>query len=101
LTLTMTWQTVQPLAEDYTVFVHALAEGDTRAAQRDTWPCDGECPTTGWEPGEIIVDRHQFDLLSDAPPGPYRLAVGFYLLETGERLAVAGREDGTVVIDVP
>jgi hypothetical protein len=101
LTLTMTWQAVQPLAEDYTVFVHTLAEGDTKAAQRDSYPCDGECPTGSWQPGQIILDRHQFDLLPDAPAGPYRLAVGFYLLDTGERVAVAGRQDGTVMLDVP
>lgn len=101
LTLTMTWQTVQPPDTDYTVFVHTLAEGDTKTAQRDTYPCDGECPTSSWQAGEIIVDRHQFDLPPDAPAGPYRLAVGFYLLATGERLPVAGRDDGMVVLHVP
>jgi len=101
LTLTMTWQTVQPPDEDYTVFVHTLASGDTKAAQRDTYPCDGECPTSSWQAGEIIVDRHQFDLPPDAPEGPYRLAVGFYLLDTGERVAVTGRDDRTVFLHVP
>ena len=101
LTLTMTWQTVQPPDRDYTVFVHTLASGGRKAAQRDTYPCDGECPTSSWQAGEIIVDRHQFDLPPDAPEGPYRLAVGFYLLDTGERVAVTGRDDGTVFLHVP
>ena len=101
LTLTMTWQAVQTPVADYTVFVHTLAAGDTKAAQRDTYPCDGECPTSAWQAGEIIVDRHQFDLPPDAPAGPYRLATGLYLLETGERVAIEGRDDGMVVIDVP
>ena len=101
LTLTMTWQAVQPPVEDYTVFVHTLAGVDTRAAQRDTYPCDSECPTTTWQAGQIIVDRHQFDLPPDAPAGPYRLAAGLYLLATGERVAIPGRDNGTVVIDVP
>jgi hypothetical protein len=48
-----------------------------------------------------VVDRHQFDLAPGAPPGPYRLAVGLYRLDTGERVAIQGREDGTVVLDVP
>jgi hypothetical protein len=71
------------------------------AAQRDTRPCDGECPTDTWAPGEIVVDRYQLDLAPDAPPGPYRLAMGLYLLDNGERAIVAGRDDRTVFFDVP
>jgi hypothetical protein len=105
LTLTLTWQAVAPVADDYTVFVHVLAQGgpvqDSVAAQRDTRPCDGECPTNTWVPGEVIVDRYQLDLASDAPPGPYRLAMGLYLLDSGERAIVVGRDDRTVFFDVP
>jgi hypothetical protein len=81
------------------VFVHLLAAGN-KLAQFDARPCGGECPTSGWRPGAIVVDRHQVALPPDAPPGPYRLAVGLYLLATGERVPVVGRDDGTVTIDV-
>jgi len=100
LALTLTWQAVAPLADDYTVFVHVLAS-EAKIAQRDSHPCDGECPTAGWQPGEIVVDRHRLHLPLDAPPGPYRLAVGLYLLDTGERASVVGGDDGMVVLDVP
>jgi hypothetical protein len=109
LTLTMTWQTTAPLVDDYTVFVHALAGGD-RVAQQDTRPCDGDCPTDTWQPGQIILDRHQLTLPQHQSSGdqsagagskPDRLAVGLYLLETGERASAVGREDGTVYLDVP
>jgi hypothetical protein len=100
LTLTLTWQSVAPIAGDYTVFVHLLADGD-KVAQLDTRPCGGECPTNTWQPGEIVVDRYQLALAPDTPPGPYRLAVGLYLLNSGERAAVAGRDDKTVVLNVP
>ncbi|MFC2037602.1 hypothetical protein ACFLYD_06520 [Chloroflexota bacterium] len=101
LTLTLTWQAVEPVTDDYTMFVHVLSGGDARAAQRDTRPCDGACPTNTWQPGEIIVDRVQLSLDPDAPAGPYRLAMGLYLLDTGERVAVVGRDDRTVFLDVP
>jgi hypothetical protein len=101
LTLTLTWQAVQPIAEDYTVFVHVLTPSDAKAAQRDSHPCDGECPTDSWLPGEIIVDRHELTLAPEALPGPYRLAVGLYLLHTGERAAVVGRDDKMVFFHVP
>jgi hypothetical protein len=101
LAITLTWQAVDRVADDYTVFVHVLSEGDRKAAQVDSRPCNGDCPTTSWQPGEIIVDPVQASLAPDAPPGPYRLAIGLYLVESGERAAVVGRDDETVFLDVP
>jgi hypothetical protein len=100
LGLTLTWQTVAPLAQDYTAFVHVLAEDGTKIAQRDTQPCDGECPTSAWQPGEIVVDQIALDLSTEALPEAYQVAVGLYLLENGERAVVVGRDDGTVYFDV-
>jgi hypothetical protein len=101
LALTLTWQAVAPVTDDYTVFVHLLAGADTKAAQLDSRPCGGECPTNTWQPGEIVVDRYQLVLVPGAPPGPYHLAIGLYLLDTGQRAAVAGRDDQTVYVNVP
>ncbi len=102
LTLTLTWQSLEPVAKDYTVFAHLLAADDqaTKIAQQDARPCGGECPTNAWQPGDVIVTSYEFDVPADAPPGPYRFAVGLYLLETGERAAVAGRDDDMVYVDV-
>ena len=101
LTLTLAWQVVEPVAEDYTVFVHVLDGAGTKVAQRDARPCDGECPTTTWQPGQVIMDRYQLDLAPDAGASePAQLAVGLYLLESGDRASVVGREDGTVFLDV-
>jgi hypothetical protein len=101
LTLTMTWQALAPVAGDYTVFVHVLGDGEAKVGQRDVRPCEGECPTSTWQPGDIVVDRLQVPLDPAASPAPYRLATGMYGLETGERVAVVGRQDGTVILDVP
>jgi hypothetical protein len=108
LTLTLAWQAVEPVAGDYTVFVHVLAAGGSKVAQRDSRPCGGQCPTNTWRPGEIILDRYQLDWTQDAgagsssgQPAPAQLAVGLYLLESGDRAGVVGREDRTVVLDVP
>jgi len=48
-----------------------------------------------------VADRHRLDLPASAPPGPYRLAVGLYLLDSGQRAAVIGSDEGTVILDVP
>jgi hypothetical protein len=101
LTLTLTWQAVEPVAQDYTVFIHLLAPDGSKVAQRDARPCDGECPTNTWQPGELVLDRYQLEWVPKGVPGPYRLAIGLYLLETGERAVVLGRDDRTVFLDVP
>jgi hypothetical protein len=99
--LTLTWQVVPPVTGDYTVFAHLLADGDAKAAQRDSRPCSGDCPTNSWQPGQIVMDHYELGLNADAPPGPYRLALGLYLLETGDRAAVIGQDGRTVYLDVP
>ena len=99
VTLTLTWQALAPPAADYTVFVHLLS-GEEKLNQADSWPCSGSCPTHEWRPGQIVVDVRDITIPPGSPPGPYRVAVGMYHGETGERLAVAGRDDGTVYLDV-
>jgi len=101
LALTLTWQAVEPVTEDYTVFVHVLTEDETKAGQLDSRPCSGDCATDTWQPGEIVVDRYEIELSPDAPSGPYRLAVGLYVLDTGDRAVVVGRDDRTVYLNVP
>jgi hypothetical protein len=104
LALTLTWQAVQPVADDHTVFVHLLGGDNAKIAQVDRRPCGGECPTSTWMPGQIIRDRYELELApaaeADVAPGPYRLAIGLYLLDSGERAQVIGRQDGTVILDV-
>lgn len=96
--LTLRWQASRPLEKSYTLFVHLLDGSDHLQAQNDGQPCRGECPTTGWSPGEIIEDEQVIDIPAGAASPPYRLAVGMYLPESGERLPVAGNGDGRVII---
>jgi len=99
LTLTLAWQVADPVTEDYTVFVHVLDRNGAKVAQRDARPCDGECPTNTWQPGQVIEDRYYLELTQDAG-APAQLAVGLYLLESGDRALVVGRDDRTVILDV-
>jgi len=101
LTLTLTWQAVAPVAGDYTVFIHALDAEGRKIAQRDARPCDGDCPTDTWQPGKIIVDVHPLTLPPEAVDRVRQLAVGLYLWQSGDRAAVSGRDDDTVILHVP
>jgi len=93
LILTLYWQGVRRMDTSYTVFTHLLDEGNRIWGQQDSIPVQGSYPTTGWLPEEVIVDRYQIPVRTDAPAGPHRIEVGLYDAATGLRLpAVESRE---------
>jgi hypothetical protein len=91
--ITLHWRAVQVPENDYTVFVHLLDGEGNVIAQHDGQPQGGTYPTSVWDDGEVVADDHPLVLPPDLSPGDYRLRVGLYRLETGERLPVAGGGD--------
>ena len=86
LPLTLYWETVAPVQENYTVFVHLIDATGARPAQRDTAPRTGTSPTTLWTAGEIVVDEAPLDLPAALPPGVYTLHIGLYAQKDGNFL---------------
>ena len=93
--LTLFWQVLQEMEKDYTVFTH-LVDGEGNIwGQKDNPPVDGFYPATQWKPGEVIRDQYDLMISPETPLGRYRIEVGMYLAETGERLSVLS-ENGSV-----
>ncbi len=92
LAVTLFWRTDEPLDRRYKVFVHLYANPDAPPpAQHDSEPGGGLAPTTGWTPGETVIDRHGLLIPPDLPPGEYTLAVGLYAVDDpAARLILAG-----------
>lgn len=89
LKLTLFWQAEAPIAVDFTVFVQLVNPANhTIVAQGDSKPQSGFYPTPSWQPGETIIDQHNFPLSGDSPPGSYDILLGFYEVETGQRLQI-------------
>jgi len=93
--LTLYWQALEGMGENYTVFTHLLgpyneATGGPLWAQDDSLPLRGSYPTTQWEKGEIAVDFYRIPIPPEAPVGEYEIEIGMYLLSTLERMAVLG-----------
>jgi hypothetical protein len=88
LRLTLHWQAAEQPDTSYKVFVH-LYDSATGAivAQKDAVPRDWTYPTNWWNEGEVVSDQVELPI-GDVPQGTYRLAVGFYHPDSGERLAV-------------
>ncbi len=97
LHLTLFWQALAEMGENYTVFTH-LTDGEGGiGGQKDNQPVDGFYPTGGWTAGEIVRDQYDLIFSPEAPPGSYRLVVGMYRAQTGERLTV--EQDGILPND--
>jgi hypothetical protein len=92
------WRGLRPMNEDYTVFVHLVGPDGRLHGQADSWPVQGSHPTSQWPVGQEIPDPYEVRLDGDAPSGEYRVEVGWYLLETMQRLRVLD-EAGEPVAD--
>lgn len=97
LHLTLFWQALVERDQDYTVFTHLIDAGGGIWGQKDNQPVDGFYPTGRWTAGEIVRDQYDLTIPPKAPPGPYRMAVGMYRAETGERLII--EQDGVLPED--
>jgi hypothetical protein len=84
LDLTLYWKRAAPIESDYTVFVHVLDSNGKVVDQKDIQPAQGDNPTSLWDDGEIVPDEYKFSL----PSGVYRVEIGLYREQTGERLPV-------------
>ena len=91
ITATLFWQALEPVEADYTVFVQLLDETGQVRGQHDSPPVNGRYPTRSWLPAQVVEDETVLKLAPDLPPGEYRIAVGMYELETGQRLEVKGK----------
>ena len=99
LRLTLYWRALQPIQDDYTVFVHmARADGST-LIQQDVQPQDGTRPTSSWATDEWIEDSHELYIPKDAIPNVYWLKVGMYSRSTMQRLLVVDPGEATVLQD--
>lgn len=91
--LTIYWQALTPMDRDFTVFVHLLDQERRIWGQSDGQPEQGFYPTSFWDVGEIVLDRHDIMVDVSVPSGQYGLVAGIYLLSTGERLPVIAEDD--------
>jgi hypothetical protein len=103
LTVTLRWQAVALLEEDFVVFVHLSDEKGALVAQRDAEPADGRFPTSAWPEGGTFGYSVPLRLPADLSPGDYRLLVGMYRWPSLERLTilsdVPGAEDDVIELE--
>lgn len=86
LEITLRWQVKAASSQRFKVFLQLLDGSNQVWAQRDAEPAGESRPTSTWQPGEVIEDRHGLLIAPGTPPGRYRLIAGLYDAATGVRL---------------
>ncbi|HHE70843.1 MAG TPA: hypothetical protein ENL34_00990 [Chloroflexi bacterium] len=99
LKLDLYWQALSEPQRDYKRFVH-LYEPDTEriVAQDDAMPRNWSYPTSWWQAGEVISETVTLDL-GNVAAGTYRLAVGWYDPDTGNRLPARKSDQTPLPLD--
>lgn len=101
--ISLYWHVDQDLQIDYTSYVHLVAPDGTGLAQSDHRPGGDFYPSSDWQVGETLRDKHTLTLPADLPDGEYRLRAGMYFQpEPGLIKGMgAGVEVGALTIKTP
>ncbi len=103
LAVTLFWQAEAPMTTSYTVFAHLLNAAGQLTVGSDHPPLDGDAPTVSWLKGEVLTDLYDLPIPVDSPAGEYRIEVGLYDPQTGQRLPVTRdgqpQPDGRLLLD--
>jgi 4-amino-4-deoxy-L-arabinose transferase-like glycosyltransferase len=92
--LTLYWQALAPVDQDYSTFVHLLDQNEIVVAQRDMFPGQGLWPTSQMKVGDIIPSRYVINLPATAyAPDKLIFEVGVYDFATQTRLQMLDSAD--------
>ncbi len=93
--LTLWWESLEWIHDDYVVFVHVVSSTGNGIAQTDRSPVDGVYATSLWHPGDTVPDTYDFTIPTTATPGKYHFEVGLYPAGDVDPLPASG-PDGPV-----
>ena len=97
ISLSLRWESLAESSVDYVVFVHLLDTSGNLVSGYDNQPMGNRYPTGIWSVGEEIADDYTLPT-AGLSAGEYRLAVGMYADQSGERLSVADSVDGQAIL---
>jgi len=89
LTLTLQWEPLKPMQQDYALFVHVLDAKGNQVAQIDVPPAGPPAPTSTWLLHSYASWQHPIPLPPDMPAGTYWISIGIYNPTNFARLPVS------------
>ncbi len=98
VTVTLYWQALRTTDGPYTVGVRLVDANGLVLAEQESQPAAGAIPSSKWQPGEIVTDLHEMDIVGNEPvSGDLEVR----LLDTaGNRVLLADGSEELVIPDV-
>jgi hypothetical protein len=90
------WKTSNAPSRDYTLFAHLIGVDGRRYAQSDL-----TYPTSSWGAYRYVASDLAIELPADLPVGTYRLVIGLYDPQTGQRLPLRSATPVDPALDGP
>lgn len=95
VTLTLRFEALETLLEDWRIFVHGQLPGaELTQLQDDHDPLDGKYPTGQWQRGDVIEEQRTLRLPPGLPGRSLQLYAGLYQGEQRLRVDEKDRHDG-------
>jgi hypothetical protein len=82
------WRCLKPVQGNYWCFTHILDEQGNIVGYLDHPVMKGDPPTSQWTQGSIAIEQLQFTLPEMSKEGAYRLRLGLFCKESGDRLPI-------------
>lgn len=95
------WQSLQPFALDYKIFVHLRDGANTTLVNGDHLPYDNLVPTTVWPVDRTVKETIALPLPAHVDLAATQLYIGMYDPMTQERLPVANDASGEDAVMLP
>ena len=82
------WRCLRPVPRNYWCFTHILDERGNIIGYLDHPVLKGDPPTSQWTAGSVAIERLQFTLPDAVKPDSFRLRLGLFHKESGDRLPI-------------
>jgi 4-amino-4-deoxy-L-arabinose transferase-like glycosyltransferase len=99
LVVTMYWEALEDLHEDYWLLFRLAHRRGYDLAFKDGCPSAGRYTTDHWRKGDVIPSVHRLRIPDDADPARYRLTLSMHPFDSEEWLPVLN-EEGEVTGDI-
>jgi len=87
VTLTLYWQALAPMDEDYSIGIALLNANRKILSQRNSYPGHGMLPTRLWRAGQMIQDQYWVPIPANAPaPSMAQIQISLFKRETQKDL---------------
>ena len=97
--LTLDWQALAPAAQDTTVFVQVLDASGALVSQADGYPLLRTSPPRLWQAGDVWRDVRTLRVPESLTQTGYRILVGAYLTDGGQRLTALDAQGNRLADD--